>query len=297
MLLKETREIHNAVKGKRPGDEYALHASECTMTCVKLPRYIVLNKRVGETPLQAVGLWKEAHPEHKDATACYAGRLDPMAEGKLLVLFGEECKQIKNYTGLDKEYEIEVLVDIGTDTGDVLGLPTYAGVETTLDTKQLAKVLQGEVGSHERPYPAFSSKTVNGKPLFLHALEGTLPELPTHIERIYRIQQVSVETFTRDALQERIRVHLSYAPRTKEPSKVLGKDFRQDAVREQWEEVLKSTDRTFLVVRLRVICASGTYMRTLAGSIGGALGTRALALSIKRTKIGKYWNGLWLKAY
>ncbi|MBU2330236.1 hypothetical protein KKG57_02105, partial [Patescibacteria group bacterium] len=86
-----------------------------------MKKYVVLEKPVGQTPLEALRLFQERSPIYKDVPLSYAGRLDPMASGKLLVLIGEECKKQKKYHGLDKEYVIEVLLDIGTDTGDVLG--------------------------------------------------------------------------------------------------------------------------------------------------------------------------------
>ncbi|TSC64556.1 MAG: tRNA pseudouridine55 synthase, partial [Parcubacteria group bacterium Gr01-1014_91] len=145
---------------------------------------------VGETPLAAIRVWKIENQEYAHLPASYAGRLDPMASGKLLVLLGEECKRQHEYTNLDKEYNIEVLLDIGSDTGDVLGMSEYAERGTELDERALAAALASERGAHMRAYPAFSSKTIDGKPLFLHALEGSLSymKVPEHVECIYNIQ-------------------------------------------------------------------------------------------------------------
>ena len=52
------------------------------------------------------------------------GRLDPLAEGVLLILIGDECKNKEKYLGLDKEYEVAIIFGISTDTGDALGLAT-----------------------------------------------------------------------------------------------------------------------------------------------------------------------------
>ena len=147
-------------------------------------RYALIEKEVGQTPLQALKVWKEQNPAYKNISASYAGRLDPMASGKLLILLGDECKKQKSYTKLDKEYEIEVLLDVGSDTGDALGLVEYAGRHTRYDHNALLNALRAEVGRHMRPYPHFSSKTVGGKPLFLHALEGSLSavNVPEHEE-------------------------------------------------------------------------------------------------------------------
>lgn len=267
-----------------------------------MKKLVVLDKNIGETPLMAIQAWKAEHPKYAEVPASYAGRLDPMASGKLLVLFGDECRRQKAYTKLDKEYEIEVLLDVGSDTCDVLGMPEYAGKETILDTKELAAVLRREEGAHTRAYPVFSSKTVAGKPLFLYALEGTIDsiEVPEHIEHIYRIRDCGSYAISSEKLEAKVTELLDLVPRTTEPSKRLGEDFRVDAVRAQWQSLFRNTKgRNFTVLRLRVTCASGAYMRSLAGRVGGALDTEALALSIRRTRIGTYvpsWR-LWLRSY
>ncbi len=265
-----------------------------------MDRYIVIHKKIGETPLGALTAWRKEHPHYAQVSASYAGRLDPMAEGKLLILLGEECKRQSAYTNLDKEYEIEVLLDYSSDTGDVLGLPEYSGKETRVNPQVLSEVLRKEKGAHTRRYPAFSSKTVAGKPLFLYMLEGKMAEIeiPEHEERIYSIQVLKVSTLSSTVLHERIQKLLSLAPRSDEPSKELGADFRQDEIRKQWEMLFKDMpERSFAVLKLRVACASGTYMRSLAGRIGEALGTKGLALSIRRTRIGKYLFGLWPRSF
>ncbi len=247
---------------------------------------IVLHKPIGRTPLEALEAWRREHPAYKDIPATYAGRLDPMASGKLLVLFGEECKKREQYLKLPKVYEIEVLLGIGTDTGDVLGVPVIG--ESVAPTKeQVTEVLKSELGTHTRAYPVFSSKTVEGKSLFQYALEGTLDtiQIPTHEEAIHSIKLLGIDTITIEALRERVMSLLALAPTSTEPSKVLGADFRIGQVRPAWEEVLHEK-RTFPVIRLRVSCASGTYMRSLAERIGSTLGTSAFALSIRRTRIG-----------
>lgn len=262
-------------------------------------RYVVLEKKIGETPLSAVASWKQIHSTYTDVPASYAGRLDPMASGKLLVLLGDECKKQKTYTGLDKEYEVEVLLDVGSDTGDVLGRVSYEKIQTHVDRREVQRALEREKGTHLREYPIFSSKTVDGKPLFLHALSGTLKDIsiPTHTETIYSLSVLSVTYISRVKLKNRVGALLARAPKSDEPSKVLGADFRIQEVKESWEKVFTDTERSFAVLKLRVTCGSGVYMRTLAGRIGSSLGTKALALSISRTRIGKYWAFGWWKEY
>jgi tRNA U55 pseudouridine synthase TruB len=45
-----------------------------------------------------------------------------MAEGKMLILAGEACKEREKYLGLDKEYIFEILLGFKSDTKDILGI-------------------------------------------------------------------------------------------------------------------------------------------------------------------------------
>lgn len=266
--------------------------------------YVVLEKPVGQTPLEAMQAWKAAHPEYAGVSTTYAGRLDPMASGKLLVLLGDECRKREQYIGLDKEYEIEVVLGLSTDTGDTLGLPSVSGRQIHPTAEALRSALSSLRGTHSVPYPAFSSKTVAGKPLFQYALEGTLGmiSIPEHDETVYRAQVTSMRDITAAQLQEQLRGLLRVVPRSDESSKTLGTDFRQDEIRAAWDELLDSVaERTFSIVSLRIACASGTYMRTLAERLGKALNTNGFALSIHRTRIGTYMPlgqlGFWMRTY
>lgn len=257
-----------------------------------MPPFVVIDKEVGETPLVALTAWRDAHPQYKGVPASYAGRLDPMASGKLLVLLGEECKQQKKYTALDKVYDVEVLLDVSSDTGDALGLVAYAGVMSAPQKRQIIRALRTERGAHERPYPIFSSKTVGGKPLFLHALEGTLSvaHVPVHREVIHHLRLLDRRTMNEHELKAHITRYLTKVPISTDPSKALGADFRIDAVRASWGKLFSEAgERRFTILTVRVTCGSGTYMRSLAPRLGETLGTKALALSIHRRSIGSYW--------
>jgi tRNA pseudouridine55 synthase len=232
-----------------------------------------------------------------------------MASGALLVLLGEECKRREEYIGLDKEYEVEVVLGAATDTGDALGLAALNATQSHFPDAAILHALRACTGTRTVPYPAFSSKTVAGKPLFMHALEGTLGgiAIPEHAETIYRISLLNAEELSAQALQARTRESLRDVPQSDEPSKGIGADFRQDAIRARWEQILDGSaeggavSRTFTLLRLRVTCASGTYMRTLAERLGRELVTEAFALSIRRTKIGRYVSfgplGFWSRRY
>jgi len=124
------------------------------------PPYIVIEKKRGETPLAALARAKENLDIPDSVPVSYAGRLDPMASGKLLVLLGEECKKQKSYTKLDKRYVVEVLLGFTSDTGDVLGMVSsvISKEKTLLSKKAIIHVLKKEQGMHTRTYPHFLQK-------------------------------------------------------------------------------------------------------------------------------------------
>ena len=319
----------------------------------------MLEKAVGETPLSCAEVFRAQHPELEGVSMAYAGRLDPMASGKLLVLLGEECKNQTAYHGLDKEYEFSVLLGIGSDSHDVLGrLTTNPTSQTTLPldcalraarpsltqsngtlsaqlsnkegSKQLSEgvnhglaapsapeesclepstdsllrknTLSGSLvtvatsltGNIELPYPHFSAKTVQGKPLHMWTLEGRLDEIdiPTKESTIYSLQLNSIETKTRTEVCAEARAKIDSIPEVTEARKALGNDFRRVDVRKDWENILQnaSLPDAYRIAHFTCLASSGTYMRTLSHLIGQKItpATPSLAWSIHRTKIGKY---------
>ena len=59
-----------------------------------------------------------------DVPLTYAGRFDPLAEGLLIVLAGTRVHDKDQFSRLDKTYEFSLLLGIGTDTHDLLGMIT-----------------------------------------------------------------------------------------------------------------------------------------------------------------------------
>ncbi len=271
-----------------------------------MQRYVVLNKAVGQTPLECAELWRASHKEYTGVPLAYAGRLDPMASGKLLVLIGDECKVQEQYHHLDKEYEFSVLFGVSSDTADVLGRLTIALKVPTVSKSQLTPTLKKLSGPVNLPYPHFSSKTVQGKPLHVWTLEGRLNEIkiPTKESTIYKLAVIKVETKIRQEIYEEVSQKIESIKPVTEESKALGNDFRRVDVRKDWKlfiETGKPTD-TFTIATFTCTASSGTYMRTLSEVIAKECKTTGLAYHIKRTKIGNYkplpiFGGVWKKSF
>jgi tRNA pseudouridine(55) synthase len=272
-----------------------------------MQKYVVLNKKVGQTPLQCIDLYKEQHPELADVPMTYAGRLDPLASGKLLILIGDECKKKEHYLHLDKQYTFQVLFGVQSDTADIMGRLTYdQAIPFEITKKQLSVTTKTLIGPVELPYPHFSSKTVQGKPLHTWAAEGRIDEIkiPTKHSTIYNLRCTALETSPRQEIFTRALSRINSIPPVTELRKALGNDFRREDVRKDWGEFLKtkSPNDVFFIATFSCTASSGTYMRTLAEVIAKQMNTNGLAFSIHRTKIGTFKRlpfieGIWKKKY
>lgn len=266
-------------------------------------RYATTEKAVGETPLVAAErLRNELHLPTTTPLA-YAGRLDPMASGKLLILIGDECKVQEKYHAYDKEYEVELLLGVTSDTGDVLGHITV-GAETHFSQDQIEKVFSDTVGPIALPYPHFSSKTVGGKPLHVWTLENRLHEIEIPIKQsvVYRLVCTGIRTISKTEILKTVRVKIETIPEVTDTKKVLGANFRRNEVREAWDTFAQEGQDEYQLISFVCIASSGTYMRSLVSHIAHDLGTCGLAYSIHRTKIGTFRSvtkkcGLWITQF
>lgn len=256
-----------------------------------MEKYVVLEKAIGQTPLECAEAWRSRNPEYATAPLAYAGRLDPLASGKLLVLIGDECKRQAEYHNLDKRYEIEVVFGLGSDTGDVMGLLTPTVTPPTISATEVRATLTALTGDIELPYPVFSAKTVGGKPLHTWAMEGRLDEItiPTKRSTIYTLKLIHLSDLSATDLHDQALEKINAIPPVTESRKALGNDFRRTDIRADWETWHNDhRDQTFPVAHITCTASSGTYMRTLANTIATRHNTRGLALSIHRTHIGRY---------
>jgi tRNA pseudouridine(55) synthase len=260
-----------------------------------MEQYITLEKAVGETPLSCLEAWRANHPQYAAVPLAYAGRLDPMASGKLLVLIGEECKRQTEYHDLDKAYEFSVLLGLRSDTLDVLGRIEPAARETQAEPASaatLTKITDQLTGEIELPYPQFSARTVKGKPLHTWTLEGRLDEIeiPTKRSVVYELTCTGRETKSRTELCAEARAKIDRIPTVSDPRKTLGADFRRVDVRADWERS-KHDDtlpEQYTILHFSCVASSGTYMRSLGSEIAKGLGTVGLAWHIHRVAIGRF---------
>lgn len=250
-----------------------------------MKKVIILNKKEGETPLEALERFRNGKKEYKNIPMTYAGRLDPMASGLLILLTGEECKKKEKYLTLLKEYKFQILFGFATDTYDILGkvhsnILTNIGIKTTkkeLKTK-INKNLKYFIGEFTQEYPMYSSKTVKGKMLFEYARSGEEVEAPKRKVKVKSLKLEKITTINQEKLFKNIEKRIN---------KVKG-DFRQKEILKIWKKELIKSKSDFFIGDFYIKCGSGTYVRGIADSLGKKIKIPTLAFSIKRTKVGKW---------
>ncbi len=241
---------------------------------------IKLYKEIGETPLECLARFRTDHPHYTEVKMTYLGRLDPMAEGLLLVLAGN-TKDKERYLALDKTYEFEVLWGFSSDTHDILGLTQGIGKSPQKLENKISKLIEKIMAKKTQIYPAFSSRTVSGKSLFMWARENKIEEIdiPTRSIKIFSIEHIHTRLANGQELWNEIKSRIE---------KVTG-DFRQKEILNLWENALYAKQKElFMISKFTADVSSGTYIRGLAHDMGEILGSGALAWSIKRTRVGEY---------
>lgn len=189
-----------------------------------------------------------------------AGKLDPMADGLLLVVSGDDLKNFDSYLGLDKEYRAVIILGYQTDSYDILGIPRKT------DKK---KNILDYVGDFTFPLPPFSAYKIKGKPSWYWARKEIPVERPVMTTKIYSIDINKEYTISPTDLNQEIQRRLS----------LVEGDLRQEEIKPLWAPLITKDTR---VMDVTISCSSGTYIRSLANEIGGTV------LSLTRTRIGEH---------
>ena len=220
----------------------------------------------------------------------YMGRLDPLAEGVLLLASGDDVKKKEEFLGLDKEYDFISIFGFATDTYVILGKVVRVEKLDKLGEVDLLKVANIYEGERDQKYPPYSSKMIaktlkaaeSGSLRSQDASHISLQEhsLPLKKITIHKIQFHGLDALNSKEFFGRLLMDIS---------KVNG-DFRQHEILVLWKEMLfkSATEDKIFLGRFSAHVSSGTYIRGLVNDMGNTLGYGATTLSIRRTRVGDY---------
>ncbi len=237
-------------------------------------------KKRGLSMGQLVEEFKNNHTQYKNSPITFAGRLDPLAEGVVLLLSGFSDDEKKKMLQMPKEYEFDFVFGFKTDTYDVLGIAKKGDCDVEMSKSQLELEVERIKLKKRQKYPPFSSKTVLGKPLHQWSRENLLDEVEIP-EREIEIFDLEILEFNNISAQKFLNMIESSV------SLVSG-DFRQKETIETWRNLLTGLNRDLVFVKMKALVSSGTYIRGLVNEMGDSLCCGAVVYSIKRTKIGDF---------
>ncbi|MFA5995299.1 MAG: tRNA pseudouridine(55) synthase TruB [Patescibacteria group bacterium] len=220
---------------------------------------LLINKPKGYTSHDIVNIVRKKLHTKKVG---HAGTLDPLATGLLIVLVGrEETKKQAEFMAGDKEYIAEITLGKTSVTDDAEGPLQASSDPSNITQVQIELALKKFIGAIKQTPPLYSAIKQHGQPL----------------HRIMRRREKS-----RDALQ---RVS------TNEHADKMH-DGTDNTITVQPREIsifnIELLEITLPVVKIKVNCSKGTYIRSLARDIGKELGVGAYLSGLTRTKSGNF---------
>ncbi|MCA9392313.1 hypothetical protein KC614_03865 [candidate division WWE3 bacterium] len=222
----------------------------------------------------------KAYSDKIGEKATHTGSLDPMAEGVVVVLTGEDRFKKEKVGDVDKEYEFEILAGVQTDSWDLLGIVEKVAV---LDGLKVDKVVESALptftGQIEQKIPRFSAKRIDGESYFDKAKRGESWAQATQKVTVKSLELVSSRIVTRDELMGVIKLKVS---------KVQG-NFRQEEIIDRWQKVLEGFDGAEMtVLKVSAVTSKRTYVRGLVRDMSRKLNLPMTAFSIKRVRDGDF---------
>jgi tRNA pseudouridine55 synthase len=185
----------------------------------------------------------------------HTGTLDPFATGVLVVCVNRATRLVQFLTADEKEYVATMRLGFATDTGDLTGKPVGEVVDAShISLADIEAVLPRFRGVIQQVPPMYSAKKIDGQRLYELARRGETVERAA----------ITVEIKELEVCSPALRRHDSQA-----------------------QDIPPQGGTTFSFA-LRVVCSSGTYVRTLAEDIGHALGVGAHLTALRRTRAGKH---------
>ncbi len=213
-----------------------------------LPELILIDKPKGISSFTVI---RKLRRELGPLKFGYAGTLDPLATGLLLVGVGKGTKKLTDLIGLDKEYVTTIMLGEARMTDDMAGAVTASiDYRHDLDNEKIKTALEGLLGEQHLPVSVYSAIKQAGVPLYKKAYkreEGkeVKVEIPVRKMSFYEIELLEV-----------------------------------------WKGNFEGKPRLFITLRTKV--SSGTYIRSLAVALGNKLGYPAVVFELRRTKVGQY---------
>lgn len=249
--------------------------------------YYVATKQIGQTMGELILDERKKNSNHNIA---FAGRLDPMAYGNVIILRDNYKKRQTDFMNCKKEYTVKMVFGFTSDTLDILSSnlnytkPNISNENIDTYILKIKNIINKKyIGDQLQNFPIFSSKTVkkNGKMEPMWKVYKEDPHFFTDFnipnKKIYidKLNIMNYEFLDSDYAKSQFINDLEKISDTNTGlSKMEAIDFFKNLdIREQ-----------ICILNLNIIGSSGTYVRQLIHDISNDIQIPALSWRIYRTK-------------
>ena len=239
---------------------------------------IPINKTLGASTHQLA----EEIGRYYGEKATHTGTLDPLAEGVVVVLTGEDRYRKEELSQTRKVYRFSILWGVATDSDDVLGrIQTLDNDVTGNLEERIRKRLPSFVGlTQQAPHP-FSAKRIQGRSSFDLAKAGQEISGITPVEtEIFRLELESVRMVPITELKRMILFRLS----------TVHGPFRQESITADWRKVFTTWESLGVgalpCYSFEVESSRRMYVRTLVRQISAAVDVPGVVYSLVRIRNG-----------
>jgi tRNA pseudouridine55 synthase len=149
---------------------------------------LLFNKPSGMTSNYALQKVRRCYDANK---AGHTGSLDPLARGLLPLCFGEATKFSGFLLNANKRYEAEIILGVGTDSGDSDGKIISRNSDQNITKQNILDSLIKFKGEIEQVPPMYSALKHNGQPLYKLARQGIEIERKARKITIFDISLIS----------------------------------------------------------------------------------------------------------
>lgn len=243
-------------------------------------------KPYGITSTQFVKNYQE---KNKFIKATCTGRLDPLAQGKLIILTDNDTKKMQTFLKREKTYKFDMILGVSTESHDCLSkiteIQTERLNENNLNNRFIISKLHEFIARYKiQKFPLVSSFVINHqcmkKPLWWFYKNGIRDIiLPEKQIRINYHNVFSVHKIDGNSLSELFIDRIQHITDTR-----LQTDLNTSSALSQWK-IFKEKEMNFIVVSMELNVSTGFYVRRFCHDFGNFIGTGGIAFDITRTEI------------
>lgn len=224
-------------------------------------------------------------------SVCYAGRLDPMACGKMILLTDKDTKNVNNHLKHDKLYNFYLIIGIDTKSHDCLSEIERINDCTSaiIEKDEIIFKLKKFIKCYTiQKYPITSNYTIKHdnikKPLWWFYTNGykniNLPQKNVTIidYKINNIENVQLNDIIPNFID---RIKLIDNEKTQI-------ELKTHDIIDQWEKKKERVNSIRLItINMELTVSSGFYIRQFCNDFGKFIGHGGIAFDITRLKIIK----------